>query len=249
MAIYSSFLQRGLDNIIHDVAIQGLPVTFCIDRAGLVGEDGVTHHGLYDITFLRMIPGMTVASPMDAATLRDLLYTATDFHAPLSIRYPRGKAGETDMTAPMSRIEPGKGRALSVSDCSRVAILSFGPIGTEAIRALELLKDKGISADLYDMIWAKPLDTGIIDSIAAADKAIVTIEDGALEGGFGSAVAEYLAEKGSRVPVRRLGVPDRWVMHGSVSQLREECGIDAAAIVRAVEAFAGLSGTDEKKKA
>lgn len=153
------------------------------------------------------------------------------------------------MTAPMSRIEPGKGRALSVSDCSRVAILSFGPIGTEAIRALELLKDKGISADLYDMIWAKPLDTGIIDSIAAADKAIVTIEDGALEGGFGSAVAEYLAEKGSRVPVRRLGVPDRWVMHGSVSQLREECGIDAAAIVRAVEAFAGLSGTDEKKKA
>ena len=249
VAIYSSFLQRGLDNIIHDVAIQGLPVTFCIDRAGLVGEDGVTHHGLYDITFLRMIPGMTVASPMDAATLRDLLYTATDFHAPLSIRYPRGKAGETDMTAPMSRIEPGKGRALSVSDCSRVAILSFGPIGTEAIRALELLKDKGISADLYDMIWAKPLDTGIIDSIAAADKAIVTIEDGALEGGFGSAVAEYLAEKGSRVPVRRLGVPDRWVMHGSVSQLREECGIDAAAIVRAVEAFAGLSGTDEKKKA
>ena len=125
VAIYSSFLQRGLDNIIHDVAIQGLPVTFCIDRAGLVGEDGVTHHGLYDITFLRMIPGMTVASPMDAATLRDLLYTATDFPAPLSIRYPRGKAGETDMTAPMSRLEQGKGRALSVSDCSRVAILSF----------------------------------------------------------------------------------------------------------------------------
>ena len=237
VAVYSSFLQRGLDNIIHDVAIQGLPVTFCIDRAGLVGEDGITHHGLYDITFLRMIPGMTVSSPMDAATLRDLLYTATDFQAPLAIRYPRGKAGETDMGAPMQRLEPGRGRALSVSDDSKVAVLSFGPIGTEAKRALELLKERGIAADHYDMIWAKPLDTEIIDRVVSEGKAIVTIEDGAVEGGFGSAVAEYLAEKGFSVPVRRIGVPDRWVTHGSVSQLREECGMDAEAIADTVESL------------
>lgn len=238
VAVYSSFLQRGLDNIIHDVAIQGLPVTFCIDRAGLVGEDGITHHGLYDITFLRMIPGMTVSSPMDAATLRDLLYTAADFPAPFAIRYPRGKAEEADMSAPMHRLEPGKGRVLSVSDDSKVAILSFGPIGVEAKRALELLKEKGIEADLYDMIWAKPLDTEIIDRVAGAGKAIVTIEDGAVEGGFGSAVTEYLAEKGPGVPVCRLGVPDRWVTHGSVGQLREECGMNAEAIAREVVSLA-----------
>lgn len=238
VAVYSSFLQRGLDNIIHDVAIQGLPVTFCIDRAGLVGEDGITHHGLYDITFLRMIPGMTVSSPMDAATLRDLLYTAADFPAPLAIRYPRGKAEEADMSAPMHRLEPGKGRELSVSEDSKVAILSFGPIGTEAKRALELLKEKGIVADHYDMVWAKPLDTEIIDRVAGAGKAIVTVEDGAVEGGFGSAVTEYLAEKGCIVTVRRLGVPDRWVTHGSVGQLREECGMNAEAIAREVVSLA-----------
>lgn len=238
VAVYSSFLQRGLDNIIHDVAIQGLPVTFCIDRAGLVGEDGITHHGLYDITFLRMIPGMTVSSPMDAATLRDLLYTAADFPAPLAIRYPRGKAEEADMSAPMHRLEPGKGRELSVSEDSKVAILSFGPIGTEAKRALELLKEKGIVVDHYDMVWAKPLDTEIIDRVAGAGKAIVTVEDGAVEGGFGSAVTEYLAEKGCIVPVRRLGVPDRWVTHGSVGQLREECGMNAEAIAREVVSLA-----------
>ena len=238
VAVYSSFLQRGLDNIIHDVAIQGLPVTFCIDRAGLVGEDGITHHGLYDITFLRMIPGMTVSSPMDAATLRDLLYTAADFPAPLAIRYPRGKAEEADMSAPMHRLEPGKGRELSVSEDSKVAILSFGPIGAEAKRALGLLKEKGIVADHYDMVWAKPLDTEIIDRVARAGKAIVTVEDGAVEGGFGSAVTEYLAEKGCVVPVRRLGVPDRWVTHGSVGQLREECGMNAEAIAREVLSLA-----------
>lgn len=237
VAIYSSFLQRSFDNIIHDVAIQHLPVTFCIDRAGIVGEDGVTHHGMMDIAYLRMIPGMKVASPMDAATLRNLLFTATQSDGPLAIRYPRGKADTVDWKTPMERIEPGRSRILSQRKSAKVAVLSIGPVGLDVVEALKNLERQGIMADHYDMIWAKPLDTEIIDRVASEGKAIVTIEDGAVEGGFGSAVAEYLAEKGFSVPVRRIGVPDRWVTHGSVSQLREECGMDAEAIADAVESL------------
>ncbi len=231
VAIYSSFLQRAYDNIIHDVAIQGLLVTFCIDRAGLVGEDGVTHHGLLDIVYLRCIPSIKIASPADEETLRNLMYTATTLDGPMAIRYPRGKGTTTDWHTPLQEIAVGKGRKVKSAERARIAILTLGPILSEALEAAKKLDAEGIPADIYDMIWVKPLDEEIMKEVAERYDAVVTLEDGARSGGFGSAVAEWLEENSARpIPVERLGVPDHWVGHGSVSQLRRLCGIDAQAI-------------------
>lgn len=234
VAIYSSFLQRAYDNIIHDVAIQGLPVKFCIDRAGLVGEDGVTHHGLFDLVYLRTIPNLAVASPADIPTLKALMEFARTYHSPIAIRYPRGKAcpkiGEE-----ISEVKPGQGRAIRESEDAEIAILSVGPVVSEALAALEEAEKELPKTDLFDMIWIKPMDERLLSKIAEKYKGIITIEDGSREGGFGSAVAEWMSDKGITIPLTRLGVPDRWITHGTVNELRQDAGIDSNAMVRAVK--------------
>ncbi len=234
VAIYSSFLQRAYDNIIHDVAIQGLPVTFCIDRAGIVGEDGVTHHGLFDITYLRCVPSMSIASPADEETMRDLMFTSLQFTTPLAIRYPRGRATTPDWKSPMREIPVGKGRCVSKTEGARIAVLSLGPVLHDVQKASDILKDKNVGIDIYDMIWVKPLDTQLLKEIAQSHDAIVTVEDGAITGGFGAAVSEWLENEGMALPVKHLGVADQWIAHGSVDQLKHICGYDAEGIADTV---------------
>ncbi|MCH5217090.1 MAG: 1-deoxy-D-xylulose-5-phosphate synthase [Muribaculaceae bacterium] len=242
VAIYSSFLQRAYDNIIHDVAIQGLPVVFCIDRAGLVGEDGVTHHGLFDLAYLRLIPGMKVTAPGDGETLRDLMLTATTTNSPMAIRYPRGK-----IPAPIKRSEPqklqeGKGRQITNTEGARYAILSIGATLHSAKEAAKRLNQEGTATDLYDMIWLKPLDTGILDKAFEEYDGIVTVEDGTTIGGFGSAVAEYMVKKGHRTQIEMLGIDDRWMHHATVPEQKKEAGIDGEAIIEAIKRIKERSG-------
>lgn len=245
VAIYSSFLQRAYDHIIHDVAIQGLPVTFCIDRAGLVGEDGVTHHGLNDIAYLRNIPGMIVAAPRNAARLRSLMaYAASDaHHGPMAIRYPRGSApAETAADDSAETLPVTIGRGERLCEGTDVTLLSLGPIADEASKAIAKAKTRGISVAHYDMLFAAPLDGEIMAEVAAAGRPIVTVEDGILAGGFGSAVLEWLADHGVSIPVCRIGVPDSFVGHGSIPQLRRLCHMDAEAIADAIISSASNSG-------
>ncbi len=235
VAIYSSFLQRGFDNIIHDVAIQGLPVVFCIDRAGLVGEDGVTHHGLFDLSYLRMIPGLTVAAPLDAETLMSLMDFSTGYPHPLAIRYPRGKAYFSGKKVDKNDIVCGKGRIVLKNEGARIAILSLGAIGKNALKAAETLGKVGIPVDVYDMIWLKPLDEDLLKEISSKYDAVITLEDGTLEGGLGSAVTDWIVNNNIKLRVQKLGVPDRWVGHATVAQLHEECGIDPEGIIKVVK--------------
>lgn len=234
-AIYSSFLQRAYDNIVNDVCIQGLPVTFCIDRAGIVGEDGVTHHGLLDIAFLRCIPNMRVASPADEETLRNLMYTSLQTDGPMAIRYPRGKATTRDWETEMHSIEIGKGRNVSKKDNSRIAVLTIGPTLHEAVKACKNLEKKGINVDIYDMIWVKPLDTELLKKIVETHDVIITVEDGVIKGGFGSAVTEWCRDNNHHPVIKTLGAPDSWVGHGTVAELKNDCGYDSEGIERAVE--------------
>ena len=233
-AIYSTFLQRAYDNIVNDVCIQGLPVTFCIDRAGIVGEDGVTHHGLLDLAYLRCIPNMRVAAPADEETLRNLMFTSLHSDGPMAIRYPRGKATVKDWQTEMKVIEIGKGRIISETEGAKVAVLTVGPVLHEAEKAIHMLASKGIDADLYDMIWVKPLDTDLLRRIAESHQAIVTVEDGVITGGFGTAVTEWCRDNGKDLCIRTLGAPDSWVTHGTVGELRHDCGYDSDGIVSAV---------------
>lgn len=238
VAIYSSFLQRAYDHIIHDVAIQGLPVTFCIDRAGLVGEDGVTHHGVFDISYLRNIPGMTVAAPRTPEQLRRLMIgaLAPDRRGPLAIRYPRGSAGSDTVDAtPLTSLSPlpiGHGEKLR--EGSDVSVLTLGPIASEAAKAIDIAGRQVVEAAHYDMIFAAPLDEEILHEVGRAGRPIVTVEDGIRSGGLGSAVLEWMADHGYSLPVKRLGIPDRFIAHGSVAELRALCGFDAAAIASAI---------------
>lgn len=233
-AIYSSFLQRGYDEIIHDVAIQKLPVTFCIDRAGLVGEDGVTHHGNFDLAYLRCIPNMTVSAPINEHYLRHLMYTSQlPGMGPFAIRYPRGRGALVQWQCDMQQLPVGKGRRLT--DGTDVAILSIGHIGNNVIRAVELLKQKGISAAHYDMIFLKPIDQEILCEVASKFKWVVTVEDGTVVGGLGSAVAEYMACNGVSIKLLRMGIDDQFVNQGTVAQLQHLCGIDAESIANRVE--------------
>lgn len=234
VAIYSSFLQRGFDNIIHDVAIQSLPVTFCIDRAGLVGEDGVTHHGMFDIAYLRIIPGLKIAAPMDSQTLRNIMSSSLTWDGPLAIRYPRGIADKTDWKTPFNRIDIGKSRCLTESPGADIAILSVGPIGFEVQKAVRELAIRGVYVDHYDMIWIKPLDEETLKHISSMYKGIITVEDGIVTGGFGSAVRDWLDENGRKLEIRSLGIPDSWIYQGSVKELQSECGYDSAGIVKTV---------------
>ena len=232
VAIYSSFLQRAYDHIIHDVALNNLSVTFCIDRAGLVGEDGATHHGAFDLAYLRTIPNMTIAAPRDEHTLRNLMYTAqAGDHGPFAIRYPRGRGTRTDWRNDMHALPIGKGEKLA-EGCDAV-ILSLGV--NEAAKAVEAAKAKGLSVGLYDMIYLKPLDTELLREATLRNVPVITVEDGAVNGGLGSAVAEWLAENNINVPLRRVGLPDKFIPQGTPSQLQHLAGIDAEAIVKAVE--------------
>lgn len=237
-AIYSSFLQRGYDHIIHDVAIQHLPVTFCIDRAGLVGEDGVTHHGIFDIAYMRTIPGMVVSAPRDEHMLRHLMYTASLHDGPFAIRYPRGAGKLVEWECDLKKLEIGRGEKLADGD--QCVILAIGPLALRALEVAESLRLKGISVGVYDMVFAKPLDENILREVAAMGVPVITLEDGAKAGGMGSAVAEWMCANGFHPDITMLGAPDSFIAHGTVAQLHEIVGIDSRsieeAVVRAVKA-------------
>lgn len=234
VVIYSSFLQRAYDNIIHDVAIQGLPVTFCIDRAGLVGEDGVTHHGFFDLSYLSCIPKISIASPSDAETLRNLMYTSLKMDSPLAIRYPRGKSNRYDSEKEPEILTPGKSRKVLETAEARVAVLALGPLLKNALEAAGELQQENIPVDVFDMIWLKPLDKKLLKEVADKYDGIITLEDGILTGGFASAVNDYLKDLERKPKVVNLGIPDEWVMHGSISKLQEQCGFDKKGIMSEV---------------
>lgn len=234
VAIYSSFLQRAYDHIIHDVALLNLPVTFCIDRAGIVGEDGPTHHGAFDIAYLRTIPNITIASPRDEHALRRLMAAAaTTAHGPLAIRYPRGRGSMTaGWQCPLVAAPLGRGEQLRQG--TQAAVLTIGPIADEAARAIDTLEAAGHSIAHYDMVFAKPLDEQILHAVGRSDLPVITAEDGIASGGMGSAVAEWLADHGYHNHVRRVGIPDTFVTHGTPAQLAAICGTDAEGIARAI---------------
>ena len=229
--IYSSFMQRAYDNVIHDVAIQRLNVVICLDRAGLVGEDGPTHHGAFDLAFLRPIPNLTIASPYDEIELRNLMYTAQlPDQGPFIIRYPRGRGILSDWRKPLEPVVIGTGRKLKEGD--DIAILSIGPIGNLAEQAISTWeKESGKTASLYDMRFLKPIDTSILREVAHKYDRIITIENGAVTGGLGTAVVEYMADNGYSPVIRRMGLPDRFIEHGSTPQLLHLCHIDEDAII------------------
>lgn len=227
--IYSSFMQRAYDQVIHDVCLQNLHVIFCLDRAGIAGADGPTHHGAYDVAYMRCLPNMVVCAPMNEHELRDLMYTATLTPQPFTIRYPRGQGVLVEWKKPFEKITVGKGRKL-FHGCD-IAILSFGHVGNLAVKAVEQLHAQGISAALYDMRFVKPLDTELLHEVFSSFKNVITIEDGCLQGGFGSAVLEFMADNNYSCLVKRLGMPDAVVEHGEQQELYKECGYDTDAII------------------
>ena len=235
--IYSSFMQRAYDNIIHDVALHKQHVVFCLDRAGLVGEDGPTHHGVFDLAYLRSIPHLTVASPMNEHELRKLMYTAQlPDMGPFAIRYPRGRGVLVDWKCPLEEVQIGKGRKLK--EGKDIAVLTLGPIGNEAIKAIASAEAKnGKSIAHYDLRFLKPLDEEMLDEIGKNFQFIVTIEDGVLKGGMGSAILEFMADQGYTPTVRRIGIPDRFIQHGTPKELYQICGMDAENIEKVLLSF------------
>lgn len=232
--IYSSFLQRAYDQLIHDVAIQNLSVVFGIDRGGLVGEDGATHHGVFDLAYLRTVPNMIVAAPMHAVQLRNLMFTAQLKKAgPFAIRYPRGNSEIKDWEQPFVELPVGK--AEKISSGNDVAVLSIGQPGNDVISLSAKLTEAGISISHYNMIYLKPIDESILHEACKQHKAIVTIEDGTVKSGLGSAVAEFMMEHSYYLPLIKLGVPDRFIEHGTVTELKKECGFDADGIFSAIQ--------------
>lgn len=228
--IYSSFMQRAFDQVVHDVAIQQLPVVFCLDRAGLVGEDGPTHHGAYDIPYFRCIPNMVISAPMNEAELRNLMYTAQldSLKYPIVIRYPRGEGVMPEWKTEMKEVEIGKGRKLK--DGQEIAILSFGHPGNFAATAIRELKNDGLNPAHFDMRFVKPLDEELLHEACTNYDKLLTVEDGTIVGGFGSAILEFMAKHGYKNEVRMLGIPDRIVEHGTLKELYRECSYDAQAI-------------------
>lgn len=231
--IYSSFMQRSYDQIIHDVALQRLNVVFCMDRAGLVGADGATHHGVFDLAFMRQIPNMTVSAPMDEIELRNLMFTAQlPDQGPFSIRYPRGNGIHLNWECDYEKIPIGKGR--KITNGKDIAILSIGHPGNFVVNACHLLAIENIFVAHYDMRFVKPLDYKLLDEVSANFDHLITVEDGIVAGGFGSAVMEYFSSVGININVTRMGVPDYFIEHGSQSQLQKECGFDMESICETV---------------
>ncbi len=238
VAIYSSFLQRAYSHIIHDVAIEGLPVTFCLDRAGLVGEDGATHHGVFDLAYLRSIPGMTIAAPRNGDELRRLMYTSLTLDGPMAIRYPRGRAAARPSDT-RETVVIGSGERLK--DGADLAILTVGPVADDALRAIKRAEgETGMSIALYDMRFVKPLDTALLTEVLGKQCPVITIEDGTVNGGFGSAVLEWMSENLDKAgvkampPLTRLGVPDRFIPQGTPDQLHKLCGFDEESIYNTI---------------
>lgn len=238
--IYSSFMQRAYDQVIHDVALQKLPVIFCLDRGGLVGADGATHHGAYDLAYFRCIPNMIVSAPMDEEELRNLMYTAqADNYGPFSIRYPRGNGSMVEWKTPFKKLKIGEGRRLKNGD--DVAILSIGAIGIEATKAIEILSEQGVCVAHYDMRFVKPIDELLLHEVFAKFTKVVTLEDGCIQGGMGSAVLEFMADNNYHATVKRLGTPDKFIEHGTQEELYHECFYDVNAIVETVKSLARTS--------
>lgn len=230
--IYSSFLQRGIDQIIHDVALQNLHVVFCIDRAGLVGEDGPTHHGAFDLAYLNMIPNMVIAAPKDEYELQDMMYLAYSIDKPFAIRYPRGKCFHRYSQYTVKNLEIG--RAEKVFEGEKTAVLTIGSIYNNAKKAIESLKQEGKNVGLYNMRFLKPLDTALLDEVCAKYDNIITIEDGVIRGGFGWSVEDYIKQHKLNNNITCLGLPDKFIEHGSVSELQKLCGIDVENITETI---------------
>lgn len=232
--IYSSFMQRGYDNVIHDVAIQNLNMVICLDRAGLVGADGATHHGAFDIAAFRVVPNLTIASPINESQLRKLMYTAQlPDKGPFMIRYPRGKGEQKDWHCPLEEMPVGKGEMLTDGD--GVAVLTVGPIGNTVAKAINELKEEGINAAHYNMIFVKPLDEDLLREVGKKFRRIITVEDGVKNGGMGSAVTEFFNDNDTPVIVKRLGLPDKFVEHGTPEELYKLCGLDKDSIKQEIK--------------
>ncbi|MEM7035555.1 MAG: 1-deoxy-D-xylulose-5-phosphate synthase [Bacteroidota bacterium] len=233
--IYSTFMQRAYDQVVHDVAIQKLPVIFCLDRGGLVGADGPTHHGAFDLAYFRCIPNLIVAAPMNEAELRNMMYTAQldSQQMPISIRYPRGRGVMIDWKTPFQEIEIGTGRCINEGE--DVAVLSIGHHGNFVQDAFKTLRKEGLHPAHYDMRFVKPIDEEMLHEVFSQFSNVVTVEDGCIQGGFGSAVLEFMADHGYSAKVRRLGVPDRFIEHGTQQELYDECGYGTTAIYEAVK--------------
>jgi len=239
--IYSSFMQRAYDSVVHDVAIQKLPVVFCLDRAGVVGDDGPTHHGCYDIAYFRCIPNIIISAPMNESELRNLMYTAQleSTKYPFVIRYPRGEGVMPEWKTPFKAIEIGTGRKLK--DGEEIALLTLGHPGNFAAAAIRELTSDGIRPAHYDIRFVKPLDEALLHEVCQRYPKLITVEDGTVKGGFGSAILEFMATHGYKNDLRILGIPDRLVEHGTPAELHRECGYDAAAIITAVREMAGVA--------
>lgn len=236
LAIYSTFLQRAFDQIIHDVALQKLHVVFALDRAGLVGADGPTHHGAFDISYLRLIPGMVIMAPKDEAELRDMLYTACEYKdGPIALRYPRGSALGVEVKEGFKSIKIGKGEKLI--EGNHVALLALGSMVHYSVKAAQLLKEHGLNCEVVNMRFAKPLDNDLLDDIAMRFNKIITVEENALSGGFGSAVVEYFTDNNYKNDILRVGLPDKFIDHGTQEELHHLLGIDPNGIVQIVKQF------------
>jgi len=236
--IYSSFMQRAFDQVIHDVALQKLNVVFCLDRGGLVGTDGATHHGAFDLAFMRCIPNLTVAAPMDEVELRNMMYTAQlENMGAFSIRYPRGNGITIDWKQPFTKLEVGKGRI--VAQGTDIAILTIGTAGILAQNAIQRMKTENISVAHYDLRFVKPIDEEMLHHVFTHFDKIITVEDGTIAGGFGSAVIEFMVENGYSAKVKRLGIPDKFIEHGTQQDLYRECGFDAESIAQTVKQMVG----------
>lgn len=234
--IYSSFMQRAYDNVIHDVAIQRLPVVMCLDRGGLVGEDGATHHGAFDLAYFGTVPNLTVAAPMNELELRNMMFTALEAGRPFAIRYPRGNgAGVAWRDEPFAAMEIGRGRCLK--DGERIAVLTIGTVGNFASEAIARMEADGIRVAHYDLRFAKPLDQELLHEVGRKFRCVVTVEDGALRGGVGEAVVAFFCEHGYLPKVVNLGIPDRFVEHGMPAQLYAQCGYDAEGIYRTLKSL------------
>ena len=244
--IYSTFMQRAYDQVLHDVALQNLHVVFCLDRGGLVGEDGATHHGVFDIAYMRTIPNMTICSPINEIELRNMMYSAQleKNNFPISIRFPRGNGVITDWEKPFEEINIGKGEKLK--EGKDIAILSFGPIGNNVIKAYPIFESLEVSVAHYNMRFAKPLDTLLLDEIALNHKIIITIEDGIIDGGIGSAILEYYSKKNTQIIIERMGIPDKFIEHGTIYQLQKECGIHSEGIASAVGKLVNINSAITK---
>ncbi len=236
--IYSTFLQRAFDQVIHDVALQQLPVVLCVDRSGLVGADGATHHGVYDMAFLRCVPGLTIASPLNELEFRNMLYSAQlEPDGPYVIRYPRGRGVLKEWKQEFKALE--KGKAALLRDGSDLAFISIGPIGNDVAVAIDELEKFGYSIAHLDLRFLKPLDEKLLTRVLSTHKNVITVEDGSIHGGMGSSILEFIADQKYNINLQRVGVPDRFIDHGTIEELYAECGMDKESIIQKAKEMIG----------